>query len=43
MVHKNPPKMPVPHTAGLSPEAALKLEDDNNRLSLEYARKNLDL
>jgi hypothetical protein len=43
LVRKNPPKKPVPHTAGLSAEAALKLEDDNNRLSLEYARRNLDL
>ena len=43
MVRKNPPKVPVPHTTGLSPEAALKLEDDNNRESLEWARKNLDL
>ena len=43
MVRKNPPKKAVPHTTGLSPEAALKLEDDNNRASLEYARKNLGL
>jgi 3-oxoisoapionate decarboxylase len=43
MVRKNPPRKPLPHTTGLSPEAALKLEDDNNRESLEYARKNLDL
>jgi len=43
LVRKNPPKKPVPHTSGLSAEAALKLEDDNNRESLEYARKNLDL
>lgn len=43
MVRKNPPKKPLPHTAGLSPEAALKLEDDNNRMGLEWARKNLDL
>ena len=43
LVKKSPPKVPVPHTAGLSPEAALKLEDDNNRESLVWARKNLDL
>lgn len=43
LVRKNPPRKPLPHTAGLSPEAALKLEDDNNRESLEYARKNLAL
>lgn len=43
LVRKNPPKKPVPHTAGLSADAALKLEDDNNRASLEWARKNLDL
>jgi sugar phosphate isomerase/epimerase len=43
MVRKNPPKKPLPHTSGLSPEAALKLEDDNNSASRDYARKNLDL
>jgi len=43
MVRKNPPKKPVPHTAGLSPEAALKLEDDNNSASRDYARQNLGL
>lgn len=43
LVRKNPPKKPLPRTSGLSPEAALKLEDENNRLSLEYARRNLDL
>jgi hypothetical protein len=43
LVRKNPPKKPVPHTTGLSPEAALKLEDDNNSESRDYARKNLDL
>ncbi|HEU5022578.1 MAG TPA: TIM barrel protein [Bryobacteraceae bacterium] len=43
LVRNNPPKKPVPHTAGLSPEAALKLEDENNSASRDYARKNLDL
>jgi sugar phosphate isomerase/epimerase len=43
LVRKNPPKKPVPHTAGLSAEAALKLEDDNNSASRDYAGKNLGL
>ena len=43
IVQKNPPKKPVPATAGLSPAAQLKLEDDNNMASLIYARKNLGL
>lgn len=43
IVHKNPPRIPLPHTIGLSPEEHLKLEDDNNRKSIEYARKFLEL
>lgn len=43
LVRENRPKKPLPRTMGLSPEAALKYEDDNNRASLEWARKNLGL
>jgi sugar phosphate isomerase/epimerase len=42
IVHKDKPKS-VPHTAGLSPEDFLKLEDDCVNKSIEYARKNLSL
>lgn len=43
LVRDHPPKKPLPRTTGLSPEAALKLEDDNNLASLLYARKELGL
>lgn len=43
IVKKNPPKKPVPKTSGLGPADQLKLEDENNLLSLQWARKNLDL
>jgi hypothetical protein len=40
-VNRNPPKKPMPATAGMSPAEQLKQEDDNNRLSVEWARTNL--
>jgi sugar phosphate isomerase/epimerase len=43
LVHKNPPKTPPPHTAGLSPEDFLKLEDQCVSRSIDWARKNLNL
>jgi sugar phosphate isomerase/epimerase len=42
-VKKNPPKKAVPSTRSLSPADQLKLEDDNNRLSVEWARANLQM
>jgi sugar phosphate isomerase/epimerase len=43
IVRKNPPKKPLPQITGLSPEAAVKLEDDNNLKCIEYARQVLNL
>ena len=43
IVHKNPPKQPLPHTSGLSAPEQLKLEDENNLKSIVYARKFLEL
>ena len=43
LVHKNKPKEPLPHTAGLPPEAFLKLEDECVARSIDWARKNLNL
>jgi sugar phosphate isomerase/epimerase len=42
-VKHNPPKKPLPKTSGLSPSEQLKQEDDNNRLSIEWARANLQM
>jgi hypothetical protein len=42
IVHKNKPKSPLPRTTGMSPEAQLKLEDDNILKSISYARQYLD-
>lgn len=39
----NPPKKPLSRVTGLSPEAALKLEDDNNLKCIEYARQVLSI
>jgi len=41
LVNRNPPKKATPATAGMSPADQLKQEDENNRLSVEWARKNL--
>lgn len=43
LVHKNKPKVAVPHTAGITPEAFLKLEDECVARSIDWARKNLNL
>jgi len=41
IIHKNKPKSPLPRTTGMSAEAQLKLEDDNVRKSIDYARQFL--
>jgi sugar phosphate isomerase/epimerase len=41
MVHKHKPKTPLPRTTGMSPEAQLKLEDENVAKSIQYARAKL--
>ena len=41
IVRKNKPKTALPRTAGLSPEAARKLEDDCITKSIAYARRAL--
>jgi sugar phosphate isomerase/epimerase len=43
MVRKNKPKSPLPRTTGMSPEAQLKLEDENIAKSLDYAWKYLEV
>ncbi len=43
LVRKNPPKKALPRTSGLSAEEQLKLEDQNNLASIQYARQNLGL
>jgi sugar phosphate isomerase/epimerase len=43
IVHKNPPKKPLPHMTGLSPDQQAKLEEEANAKSIEYARQNLGL
>jgi len=43
IVRKNAPKSPLPRTTGLSPAEQAKLEDENNRKSIDYARANLGL
>ncbi len=43
LVHKNPPKQPLPRTSGLSPEQQVKLEQDLNNQCIAYAHKELDM
>ena len=43
LVRDNPPKKPLPKTAGLSLPDQIKAEDDYNRKCVEYARQYLDL
>jgi sugar phosphate isomerase/epimerase len=42
IVRKNKPKSPLPRLTGMSPEAQLKVEDDNIQKSIDYARQYLD-
>ena len=41
LVKKNRPKKPLQRISGLSPEAQLQAEDENNRKCIEYGRANL--
>ena len=43
IVRKHPPKSPLPKITGLSVAEQGKLEDENNRKSIEYARGTLGL
>ncbi|MFY9724350.1 MAG: sugar phosphate isomerase/epimerase family protein [Bryobacteraceae bacterium] len=43
IVHRNPPKKPLPRLSELSEEQRLRLEAENNRLSIRYARQTLRL
>jgi 3-oxoisoapionate decarboxylase len=43
LVKKNRPKKPLPKVTGLSPEAAVKLEDEYNLQCIAYGRQNLAL
>jgi sugar phosphate isomerase/epimerase len=43
LVRKNKPKFPVPHTEGLPLAEQVKVEEANNRKSLEWARQNLNV
>lgn len=40
-VKKHPPKAPLPHLTGLTPEAQLQLEDGHIARSIEFARAHL--
>ena len=43
IVRKHPPKSPLPKITGLSVAEQGRLEDENNRKSIEYARGRLGL
>jgi Sugar phosphate isomerases/epimerases len=43
IVHKNPPKSPLPRISGLNPEAQVKFEQENNLKCIAYAREHLSL
>jgi len=43
IVHRNPPRKPLPRTSGLSAAEQTRLETENNRLSIRYAREKLGL
>jgi len=43
LVRKNRSKAPLPRISGLTPEAQVKAEDENNRKCVAWARQNLDL
>ncbi len=43
IVRKNPPKKPLLQISRLDPAAAMKLEDEGNRKSIDWARQNLEL
>ncbi len=41
LVRSHRPKSPLPRTTGMSAEAQVKFEDENNRKCLDWARQNL--
>jgi sugar phosphate isomerase/epimerase len=41
LVRRHRPKKPLARISGLSPEAQIQCEDENNRKCVEYARQNL--
>ncbi len=43
IVHRNPPKKPLPRPSELSKEQQVRLEAENNQLSIRYARQTLRL
>ena len=43
LVHKHKPQGALPRTQGMSLEAQVKEEDENNRKSISWARQNLNL
>lgn len=43
LVHKNPPKNPLPKITGKSPEDQVKYEDENNLACIAWARRNLNV
>jgi sugar phosphate isomerase/epimerase len=43
IVRRNPPKNPLPRITGLSPEAQVKFEQENNIKCIAYAREHLAL
>jgi len=43
LVHKNPPKQPLPKTSGLSLEEQVKLERDLNNQCIAYGHKELEM
>jgi 3-oxoisoapionate decarboxylase len=43
LVRDNPPNQPLPQVTGLSPQEALRLEDEFVNRSIAYVRKNLPL
>ena len=43
LVKKNRPKKPLQRMTGLTPEAQVQSEDENNKKCVEYARQNLAL
>ena len=43
LVRMNPPRFPMPRTAGMTPEEQMKYEDSINRKCIAFAREYLDL
>ncbi len=43
IVHKHKPAVPVPHPSGLPLAGQVKLEEANNRKSIDWARQNLNI